>query len=282
MRTLSLFVAVLGGCSFNSTTPVNLDSPIVGDGPRSDTPLDAKRPDAAIDAGPAVRVAGAQAQWKFNEGTGLIAADSAGLTPAYDLTRNATTLVNTDWSNQGLTFKAGPTPNSVQGSYARTTPMLTRPTAACLASKSATLEAWIIPTNESQGIAPRPVIIAGITSNINSRSFELAQVGRHIIARTRTAMPYAQDMQASDVVTAGTLIHVALVQEQATQRLYINGVEKDSQVSPLLAWEAYPMYVGGDIGLNAPWLGTVRAVVLYCSALTSAQVQGNFAFGPTL
>lgn len=281
MRTLPLFVAMLGGCSFSATAPATSDSPVVIDGPISDAAIDAKLPDAAIDAGPG-RVAGAQAQWKFNEGMGQIAADSAGLTPSYDLTRNPATVVNTEWSNGGLTFKAGPTPQLIQGSYAASAVRLIRATTTCLANKTATLEAWIAPSNETQGISPRPVIIAGITANINSRSFEIAQVGRNIIARTRTDTPNAQDLQAMDVVTAGTLIHVALVQEQATQRLYINGVEKDSQVSPLMAWAAYSMYVGGDIGVNAPWLGTARAVVLYCSALTSAQVQGNFAFGPTL
>ncbi len=279
MRTLSLFVTVLGGCSFSASTPTNSDSPIGRDGPGTDTRVVDAKP---LDAWPRQRVAGAEAQWKFNEGTGLSAADSAGKMPAYDLIRNPATILNTDWSNGGLTFKAGPTPQSVQGSYAKSAVMLTRATATCLANKTATLEAWIAPSNETQGVSPRPVIIAGITSNINSRSFEIAQVGRNIIARTRTDAPNARNLQAANVVTAGALIHVALVQEQATQRLYINGVEKDSQVSPLMAWEAYPMYVGGDIGLNAPWLGTVRAVVLYCSALTSTQVQGNYAFGATL
>lgn len=275
MRTLPLFVAMLGGCSFSATAPATSDSPVVIDGPVSDVAIDARAVDAQpIDAAPAVRVAGAQVQWKFNEGAGLMAADSAGLVPAYDLVRNAVTILNSEWSNGGLTFTAG--------TYARTASMLMRPTNACLASKAATLEAWILPKNDTQGIPTRPAIIAGITSNINSRSFEISQVGRHIIGRTRTVAPNAQEMQASDVVTAGALLHVVLVQEQATQRIYINGVEKDSQISPLLNWEAYAMFVGGDIGLNATWLGTARAVVLYCSALTAAQVQGNFAFGPTL
>ena len=281
MRTLPLLIALLGGCSFSATTPANSDSPIVIDGPVVDTASDAQPIDAQpIDAGPVARVAGAQVQWKFNEGTGFTAADSAGLVPAYDLVRNAGTILNSEWSNGGLTFTAG--------TNARTVSMLARPTTACNASKSATLEAWIVPKNETQGIPlqpsmpTRPAIIAGLTSSINSRSFEISQVGRHIVARTRTAAPNALEMQASDVVTAGALIHVVLVQEQATQRLYINGVEKDSQVSPLLAWEAYAMVVGGDSNLNATWRGTARAVVLYCSALTAVQVQGNFAFGPTL
>ena len=279
MRTLPLFIALLGGCSFSAATPANSDSPIVVDGPVNDTAVDARPIDARpIDAAPVGRVTGAQVQWKFNEGSGLTAADSAGLTPAYDLVR--TSLLNSEWSNGGLTFTAA--------SNARTVSMLTRPTTACLASKSATLEAWIVPKNETQGLPtqpsmpPRPAIIAGLTSSINSRSFEISQAGRHIIGRTRTMAPNALELQASDVVTAGALVHVALVQEQATQRLYINGVEKDSQISPLMSWEAYAMVVGGDTNLNAPWLGTARAVVLYCSALTAVQVQGNFAFGPTL
>lgn len=275
MRTLPLFVALLGACSFRAGTPANSDSPIVGDGPFSDTVIDARPIDARpIDAGPVGRVAGAQVQWKFNEGAGVTAADSAMLVPAYDLVRNAATLANSEWSNGGLTF--------IAGTYARTALMVTRPVTTCLANQTATLEAWILPKNDTQGVPTRPAIVAGLTANINSRVFEISQVGHHIIGRTRTMAPNALEMQASDVVTAGALVHVVLVQEQATQRLYINGVEKDSQVSPLMSWEAYAMFVGGDVGLNATWLGTVRAVVLYCSALTAAQVQGNFAFGPTL
>lgn len=273
MRTLPLLVAMLGGCSFSATTPATSDSPRVIDGPVSDTVIDAGTRDALIDAGPVGRAAGAQVQWKFNEGTGLVAADSAGLTPAYTLVRNGATILNSEWSNGGLTFTAS--------AYAQTA-RLSRPVTNCLASKAATLEAWVLPKNQTQGIATRPAIIAGITANINFRVFEISQVGQHIIGRTRTFAPNARDLQASGVVTAGALVHVVLVQEQATQRLYINGVEKDSQISPLMNWEAYTMVVGSDTGLNAPWLGTVRAVVLYCSALTTAQVQGNFAFGPTL
>ncbi len=273
MRTLPLFIALLGGCSFSAATPANSDSPIVVDGPVNDTAVDARPIDARpIDAAPVGRVTGAQAQWKFNEGVGLIAADSAGLMPAYDLVRNS--LLNSEWSNGGLTFTAS--------TNASTASRLIRPVATCLGTRSASLEAWIVPKNDSQGSATTPAIIAGITASVASRSFEISQAGRHIIGRTRTMDPNALELQASDVVTAGALVHVVLVQEQATQRLYINGVEKDSQISPLMSWEAYSMVVGGDSNLNASWLGTVRAVVLYCSALTAVQVQGNFAFGPML
>ncbi len=275
MRTLPLFIALLGGCSFSATTPANSDSPIVVDGPVNDTAVDARPIDARpVDAGPVGRVTGAQVQWKFNEGSGLTAADSAGLRPAYDLVRNSLTILNSEWSNGGLTFTAS--------TNASTASRLIRPVATCLGTMAASLEAWIVPKNDSQGSATTPAIIAGITASVASRSFEISQAGRHIIGRTRTMAPNALELQASDVVTAGALVHVVLVQEQATQRLYINGVEKDSQISPLMSWEAYSMVVGGDNNLNAPWLGTARAVVLYCSALTAAQVQGNFAFGPTL
>ncbi|MBP9089079.1 MAG: LamG domain-containing protein [Kofleriaceae bacterium] len=237
-----------------------------------DTAVDARAIDAATDAGSAVRVAGAQVQWKFNEGAGQFAADSAGLMPAYDLGRAS--LINSEWSNGGLTFTAK--------SYAKSAGGLVRPITACQTSKSATLEAWFVPSNAVQGIPTRPVIIAGLSVDIGRRNFEISQVAQHLVARTRTEAPSAPDLQASNVVAAGTLLHVVLVQEQATQRLYVNGVEKDSQVSSLLDWESTAMYVGSDMGLNASWVGTVRAVVLYCSALTATQVQGNFAFGPTL
>ncbi len=267
MRSLPWLGILVGSCySPESRGAAVFDS-------QPDTPLDGTI-DAATDGRTTGRAAGAQVQWNFDEGTGITAADSAALVPAYDLVRNEATLANSEWSNGGLTFTAG--------THARTALMLTRPTTNCLANQTATLEAWFVPKNETQGILTRPAIIAGLSASLNSRSFEISQVGLHIIGRTRTAAPNALEMQASDVVTAGALIHVVLVQEQATQRLYINGVEKDSQISPLMAWESYAMFVGGDVGLNATWLGTVRAVVLYCSALTAAQVQGNFAFGPTL
>jgi len=269
--TLSL--VALSACSFGSSTPATTDAKVV-DGRVIDAAVDARLPDAMIDSNMPARVtAGLQAIWPFDEAAGELAHDRSGLTPAYDLTRLSAT--NATWSPNGLTFVA-PT-------YAKSAVMLGRPVTACVLAGVGALEAWITPTNDTQGTPQKPVIIAGLVGNINSRGFEISQDHKAIVAHARTSsVPTAPALYADNVIVPGQRMHVMLVQEPTVQKLYINGALTSQQNTSAMLWESYAMYVGADIGLNAPWLGTARLVSLYCSALTAAQVKANFDYGPKL
>lgn len=268
--TLSL--VALSACSFSSSAATT-DAKVV-DGRVNDAAVDARLPDAMIDGNMPARVtAGLQAIWPFDEASGDLARDRAGLVPAYDLKLLST--ANATWSSEGLTF--------VKATYAKSAVMLGRPVTACALAGVGALEAWITPANDTQGTPQRPVIIAGLIGNISSRGFEISQDRKAIVAHARTAsVPTAPALYADNVAVPGQRIHVMLVQEAMTQKLYINGALKAQQNTSAMAWESYAMYVGADIGLNAPWLGTARLVSLYCSALTPAQVKANFDYGPKL
>jgi hypothetical protein len=230
--------------------------------------------DATVDSDRPARVTtGLQAIWPFDEGAGDVVHDRRGLTPAYDLARPSPT--TTTWSAAGLTF--------IEPTCAKSAMMLGRPVTACGLAGVGALEAWITATNDTQGASARPAIIAGLVGSINSRGFEISQDRKAIVAHARTSsVPTAPPLYADNVIVPGQRIHVMLVQEPTAQKLYINGELKGQQVTSVMAWESFAMFVGADVGLNAPWLGTVSLVSLYCSALTAAQVKANFDYGPKL
>lgn len=261
MRGCCLLVA-LSACSFT---------------PPGELPIDASVPVDTVDAidtpPGSPRVGDPIALWTFADAAGATIADTR-LTNPIDLTIVAG--CTSSAADGGLTLQSTCTIQSAPQ------PHVNRD---CKLADAVTFEAWVTAADEVQGAASYAVV-AGITTNMVNHNVTLEQRGPLWAARARTS---ATSADAEPSIIAGIPVdstqptHLVVV-EDATQRvLYVNGSPTPSTATGSLStWNAdMRVVVGNELGADRHWLGTVWLVAIYDRALTEAEVQQNFAAGPT-
>jgi len=241
--------------------------------------VDANKPiDAAPDApdtGPATRTrTGLIGLWEFDETTGA--------TTIAD-TSDSTTKVPLTVTVGAVTFSGGTmTPNGVAVIASAAAPRLN---GDVIGSNAVTLEAWVMPSAADQGSMGNPVLIAGLSSNINSRNISILQAGKRWLARVRTTTDVngKPDLVSTTEITANVMTHLVVVADATQRILYVDGKADDTDPAPgpPLNWDAsYAMLLGDEQAQNRQWAGTFALVAMYKQALSSALITMNHGAGP--
>ncbi|HEX4948950.1 MAG TPA: LamG-like jellyroll fold domain-containing protein [Blastocatellia bacterium] len=224
-------------------------------------------------------VSGLQALYAFEESRGLLVRDVSGVGAPLDLTvgdRQAVSRVK-----GGLRIKSATTVESLGPA--------TKISEAVRATGELTIEAWIKP---GENVADDLSRIVTISDGHATRNFTLAQTNGSFYAGLRTTMT---DLSASNKALSGKaptnsdLSHLVCTRDATGQtRLYLNAVEIASRKvnGDFGNWEpgfklalASELPKADEAAPRHTWLGDYHLVALYSRALSSEEVQQNFAFG---
>ncbi|HXK25356.1 MAG TPA: LamG domain-containing protein [Myxococcota bacterium] len=228
------------------------------------------------------------ARWKFEEGTGSIAADTAPVGPTMNLTLDGTY----EWvSGGGVAFDGGRAMSNPTDSK-----KLFNEIASGSGTQEYSIEAWVIPENTTQG-ENDPARIVTYSNGPDHRNFLMGQSLYKYVFANRNQTPVKdkamskangepalvtsdgdQDLQAN-------LQHAVMTYDQQHgRRIYVNGVDTDDPEvlapSLLLNWDPnYTFAIARETTNNRTWRGTVKSVSIYRVALTPGQIQQNFEAG---
>ncbi|NJN67810.1 MAG: LamG domain-containing protein [Chloroflexaceae bacterium] len=212
------------------------------------------------------------ARYDFNEGSGNKVNDSVG---GLNLTiANPGKVV---WVSGGLRvtgktiIQSSSTANSL--------------VSAAKASNELTVEAWV--NSESSALTGPPRMVTLSTDTGNGRDFTLLQDGTGVSGRVKTTgSGYKTFTTSSGMLPDGSLHHVVLTVKGGVGKIYVDGVEKQSQSldgSTFSAWSNYSLALANEV--NNPdnmryWKGTYYKVAIYTTAYTADQVQQLYNDGP--
>ncbi|MBI3777027.1 MAG: LamG domain-containing protein [Gammaproteobacteria bacterium] len=219
------------------------------------------------------------ALYLFKEGSGTVVRDLSGVAPAMDLT-----LSGTEWvAQQGLKNVTGKAEANVESSK-----KLFDQIAAPNATKEYSIEAWIVPDNNTQA---GPARIVSYSIDTGSRNFQLSQNTTQYIHRNRsTAAGISVTAGTPDLATAAGSLKlapqhvVATFDQTAGRKIYLDGVDTglaDPQGKGDLAiWDpGYSFILGNEKTNDRLWKGVFYLVAIYNRPLSAAQVKQNFDAG---
>ena len=215
-------------------------------------------PLASAPLGPVVP--GLQVLYTFDEGSGTIIHDTAGVGTPLDLTAIDGTAIT--WYPGALEVHAATILASSQPA--------TRLAQAMQASNAITVEAWIVPGNTTQN---GPARIVSNSNDIYNSNFTLGQGlwGSYptdlytMRLRTGTTDASGQPSVNSPPHSAtSALTHVVYTRDaNNTARLYVDGQQVTQQTlgGGFLTWDPnYPLMLANELSMNRPWLGTFYRV----------------------
>ena len=150
------------------------------------------------------------------------------------------------------------------------------------ATDRVTLEAEFTPANITQD---GPARIVAYSNGTSSRNFKLGQTDAKVNARLRTSLNSSgtPDLEAGDVLTAGTREHVILTYDGEELRLYRDGRLEvaESWTGDLDNWDsAFRLVMGNEIGGSRPWLGTLHRVAIWDGSVNQVQADNLFNGDP--
>lgn len=222
---------------------------------------------------------GVQVAYTFDEGTGTVIHDSAGLY-GLDLTIDDPAAVS--W---GDGFLAVNSPTTIRSAVPAA-----GPTAAIRAAGELTLEAWIRPANTTQS---GPARIFSLSADANRRNLTLGQ-GLwddlpsdvfDVRLRTTETDDNGRPSLTTEAGTATTdLTHVVYTRSaDGEAHIYINGVDAVGGTvgGDLSNWDAeYPLLLANESSGNRPWLGELHQIVLLNEAISAEDAAARYAAGP--
>lgn len=219
------------------------------------------------------------ALYMFKEGSGTVVHDLSGVAPAMDLT-----LSGTEWlPQQGLKNITGKAEAAVD-----TSKKLFDQIAGPNATKEYSIEAWIVPDNNTQA---GPARIVTYSIDTGARNFQLSQNTTQYIYRNRsTATGISVTAGTPDLATAAGSLKVApqhvvaTFDQTAGRKIYLDGVDTglvDPQGKGDLAiWDpTYSFILGNEKTNDRLWKGVFYLVAIYNRPLSAAQVKQNFDAG---
>ncbi|NOK58821.1 MAG: hypothetical protein GFH27_549301n151 [Chloroflexi bacterium AL-W] len=266
-----------------TATPTNTPShtPIPPTNTPTAMPTNTNTPTAT--PAPGARVTnGLQTLYGFQEGSGAMVRDVAGVGTPLDLT--IADPANVTWENGGgLTLNSG----TIIESSGAASPIIS----AARASNELTLEAWITPAQASQGGPARMVSISadGLNRNLTlghgtgstpSSAFDVR------LRTTDTSLNGVPSLSTGTGMATTGLTHMVYTRSSTgAARIYINGVQQASATvgGDLSNWNTgYRLALGNEPTNDRPWLGTYHLVAFYNRALSAGEVDQNYLAGASL
>jgi hypothetical protein len=257
-----------GGGEPPTSTPTPTNTPVTPPTPTpTNTPISGGRV-----------MAGLQALYLFNEGTGRVVNDSSGVGTALNLTID--NRANTTWiSGGGLAINA-PVSISSEGPASKIIN-------ACKASNELTVEAWVQPANTTQS---GPAKIVTLSNAPSERNFSLGQglwgdrpSDLYNIRLRLAAAANDLTVNSSSGALNTALTHVVYTRKTSgLATLYLNGSYHTSKnkAGLLSNWKAdFRLVLANELTGDRPWLGNYFLVAFYCRALSAADVQQNYQVG---
>ena len=217
------------------------------------------------------------ALYEFKTGSGNVAYDTSGVEPALNLTLSAADMWVGGW---GINVKAG---QKAQGSTTASKKL----SDLIKSTGEFTIEAWMAPANVVQEDAYAVSYSAGTMA----RNVTLAQQAYQYKALTRTSETDANGMpemitKDTDRDAQASLQHVVLTYDPVNgRRLYVNGnytgdVDPRGGGGSLSDWDdSFALVLGNETSSDRQWQGVMRLVAIHNRALTTEQIQQNFAAG---
>jgi hypothetical protein len=207
------------------------------------------------------------ALFQFDEGTGTTTADTNGA-----ITLSITGM---EWVQGGLKNVSGKAQANATDSR--------KIFDAVSPAGQFSVEAWLVPENVTQD---GPARIVSYSTSTGVRNFMIGQAAGDYRGRVRSSVSNANGDPALDGATpdvAASLQHVVLTFDPAVGRkLYVNGAVSAQETAPAtLGWTNDQLFViGNEVTNDRLWRGTFELVAIHKKALSSTEVQQNFAAGP--
>jgi hypothetical protein len=209
------------------------------------------------------------AKFDFDEGTGTTTADSSGAGTPITLQ-----IQGMEWVAGGLRNVSG----KAEANAADSRKLFDTITPA----GAFTIEAWIAPASAAQ---TGPARIASYSSGTGTSNFQMGQNAGRYRFRNRTAASNANGDPFLEAATADLVVelqHVVMTFDPAVGRkTYVDGLLSAQENAPAaLAWQNNQTFViGNEVTNDRLWQGVFQMVAIHNKALSTGEVQQNFAAG---
>jgi hypothetical protein len=216
------------------------------------------------------------AKYMFETGQGSTAYDTSGVSPEADLTLSGNITWDSAW---GVIFAQGSQAQASTTSSSKLATMIQE-------SGEYSIEAWAAPANVAQTNA----WLVSYSGSNTTRNMTLGQAAEQYEGFTRSSVTNTNGMPPLVTTTANgaaqaALQHIVLTYDPVNgQKIYVNGVytgDVDPSAGGSLAnWDStFALVLGNETSGQRQWLGEIKLVAIYNTALTAAQVQQNFNAG---
>ncbi len=217
------------------------------------------------------------ALYEFKRGTGNIAYDTSGVSPAMDLSLSGG-VGDYGWvRGYGVEFKG----------VAKAQASVTSSRKLYNSIKDIgeySIEAWVVPANVTQ---EGPAHIISYMGTGDTRNFTLGQTLYEYDYLNRTNVTTGDGAPATstqDETLQATLQHVVVTFDPVEgKKVYVNGELKEtdaSSVGTLVNWDSnHAFLLGNDQGRANSWAGKLRLVAIHNRIMTPAQITQNFDVG---
>lgn len=218
--------------------------------------------------------------YEFKEGSGNVANDTSGVTPALNLTLDGPV-----WAaGQGIEIQTGIAIGTAVDSKKLFDQIVGGPTA----TQEFSIEAWVIPANVTQEGPARIVTYSDGTQN---RNFTMGQQTYDYAFRNRNdspdistnGTPALQTINAEQVLQASQQHVVMTYSAIEGRKIYVNGLLKISETNnaaTLNNWDSnFTFAIGNETTNNRLFMGVVQLVAIHKRALSLDQVTQNFEAG---
>jgi Concanavalin A-like lectin/glucanases superfamily len=216
------------------------------------------------------------AKYMFETGQGSTAYDTSGVSPEADLSLSGNVTWDSAW---GVIFAQGSQAQASTSASSKLTTMIQE-------SGEYSIEAWAAPANVTQANA----WIVSYSGSNTTRNATLGQDADQYQGFARSSVTDTNGMPPLVTTTTNgaaqaALQHIVLTYDPVNgQKLYVNGVftgDMDpSKGGSLANWDnTFALVLGNETSGQRQWLGEIKLVAIYNTALTPTQVTQNFNAG---
>ena len=216
------------------------------------------------------------AKYTFQSGQGSTAYDTSGVTPEADLTLSGNVTWDSAW---GLIFGQGSSAQASTTSSSKLATMIQE-------SGEYSIEVWAAPANVAQTNA----WMVSYSGSDTTRNATIGQAADQYEGLTRSSVTDTNGMPPLVTTTTNgaaqaALQHVVLTYDPVNgQKIYVNGAftgdADPSKGGSLANWDTtFALVLGNETSGKKQWLGEIRLVAVYNTALTPTQIQQNFNAG---
>lgn len=217
------------------------------------------------------------ALYEFKRGTGSVAYDTSGISPAMDLSLSGG-VGDYSWvRGYGVEFKGV---GKAQASVTNSRKLYN----SIKDIGEYSIEAWVVPANVTQ---EGPAHILSYMGSTDNRNFTLGQSLYEYDFLNRSNLTIADGAPAASTsgeALQATLQHVVVTYDPVDgKKIYVNGalVETDTTaIGTLVNWDSnFAFVLGNDQERSKSWAGKLRLVAIHNRVLTAAQITQNFQVG---